>query len=489
MSNKRSLYILLGVIVTLGFVGFFAINTFDLNPAEEVASTANNGNSIITESQENLSEQELVEKFTMALKIIEDQYIDEVEQDELIEGAIKGMLETLEDPYSDYMDQEMAHQFEESLDSHFEGIGAEVSMQNGRVTIVAPIRDSPAEKVGLQPNDQIIKIDGEEIEDLTLNEAVLQIRGEKGTTVRLTIERPGVSDLIDFDVVRDEIPIETLTSELIEQDGSKIGYIVISSFSVDTAERFEEALKELEAKEMDGLVIDVRGNPGGYLKSVEDIGSMIIPGGEPIVQIENRDGEKERHISSLNETKSYPIVGITDGASASASEILSAALIEAGGYDVVGLTTFGKGTVQQTIPMGDGSQLKLSLYRWLTSAGNNIHTEGVDPTVEVKQPEYFYVTPVLAEEPLKLEMMNEQIRSAQVMLIGLGYDLEREDGYFDEETKAAVEQFQSDQSLSVTGEIDEDTAGVLQTEIIEKVRDRENDEQLKKAIELVVEQK
>ncbi|GAF65656.1 carboxy-terminal processing protease [Bacillus sp. TS-2] len=489
MSNKRSLYILLGVIVTLGFVGFFAINTFDLNPAEEVASTANNGNSIITESQENLSEQELVEKFTMALKIIEDQYIDEVEQDELIEGAIKGMLETLEDPYSDYMDQEMAHQFEESLDSHFEGIGAEVSMQNGRVTIVAPIRDSPAEKVGLQPNDQIIKIDGEEIEDLTLNEAVLQIRGEKGTTVRLTIERPGVSDLIDFDVVRDEIPIETLTSELIEQDGSKIGYIVISSFSVDTAERFEEALKELEAKEMDGLVIDVRGNPGGYLKSVEDIGSMIIPGGEPIVQIENRDGEKERHISSLNETKPYPIVGITDGASASASEILSAALIEAGGYDVVGLTTFGKGTVQQTIPMGDGSQLKLSLYRWLTSAGNNIHTEGVDPTVEVKQPEYFYVTPVLAEEPLKLEMMNEQIRSAQVMLIGLGYDLEREDGYFDEETKAAVEQFQSDQSLSITGEIDEDTAGVLQTEIIEKVRDRENDEQLKKAIELVVEQK
>ncbi|WP_413378426.1 S41 family peptidase [Alkalihalobacillus sp. 1P02AB] len=487
MGNKRWFYLLIGIVLAIGAVSFFTLDSPQLNNTKEVASTVDSSGG--TQEVVELSDQELLEKFALALQIIEDQYIDEVDQTELVEGAIKGMLETLEDPYSDYMDQDTARQFEESLDSHFEGIGAEVSMVDGKVTIVAPIRDSPAERAGLQPNDQIVQIEGESIEGLSLNEAVLQIRGEKGTTVTLTVERPGVNDPIEFKIVRDEIPIETVVGEMIEQDGKNIGYIIISSFSVDTAERFEEALNELEANGIDGLVIDVRGNPGGYLKSVEDIGDLIIPGGEPIVQIENRQGQKERHISSLNEIKPYPIVGVTDGASASASEILAGALIEAGDYDVVGDTTFGKGTVQQTIPMGDGSQLKLSLFRWLTSAGNDIHGEGVEPTVKVMQPDYFYVPPVTAQETLKLEMLNEQIRSAQIMLTGLGFDISRDDGFYDEETEAAVRVFQQDNGIESTGEIDEETAAEIQSQIIEQIRDRENDQQLQKAIELIIEEK
>ncbi|KMK77455.1 S41 family peptidase [Alkalihalobacillus pseudalcaliphilus] len=486
MSSKRWFILLIGVVLAVGAFSLYSAETPQLNNSNEVASTTDSSGGVLDTT--DLSEQDYLEKIALALQIIENQYVDEVDQTQLVEGAINGMLETLDDPYSDYMDQETAKQFEESLDSHFEGIGAEVSMVDGKVTIVAPIRDSPAERAGLQPNDQIIKIEGETIEGLSLNEAVLQIRGEKGTTVNLTIERPGATEPIEFAIVRDEIPIETIVSEMIEQDGKNIGYIIISSFSIDTAERFEEALTDLESQGLDGLVLDVRGNPGGYLNAVEKIGHLIVPGGEPIVQIENRSGEKERHISSLNETKPYPIVGITDGASASASEILSAALIEAGNYDVVGDTTFGKGTVQQTIPMGDGSQIKLSLFRWLTSGGNDIHNEGVEPTEKVMQPDYFYVPPItIQDEPLKAEMLNEQIKSAQAMLNGLGFDIDRDDGFFDEQTVSAVESFQKANGLEVSGEIDEETAAEMQNQIIEEVRDRANDQQLQRAIELAIE--
>ncbi|ARK32063.1 Carboxy-terminal processing protease CtpB precursor [Halalkalibacter krulwichiae] len=440
--------------------------------------------------EETLSSKELSAKFEKALSIIQEQYVEEVSEQELYEGAIEGMLRTLDDPYSVYMDQETATQFVESLGSHFEGIGAEVSMTNGKVTIVAPFRDSPAEKAGLQPNDKIIEIDGESIDGLSLYEAVLQIRGEKGTTVRLTVERAGVNELFEIPVERGLIPIETVRKDVIERDGQTYGLLEITSFSEDTADRFQEKLMELEEQGIDGLLIDVRGNPGGYLNAVEDIGKLIIPGGTPIVQIENREGEKIRYMSNLNETKPYPIIGITDGASASASEILAAALIEGGGYDVVGEKTFGKGTVQQTIKLGDGSELKLSLFKWLTSGGNDINGEGVKPTVEVRQPDYFYSAPLSVGDvgALREDMMSEQIKNAQLMLKGLGFEPGRDDGYYSEQTKQAVTAFQRDQDLDPTGEIDEETAALIQQEVVEQVRDRENDNQFQTALELLIKQ-
>ncbi|MBU9722257.1 MULTISPECIES: S41 family peptidase [Bacillaceae] len=432
---------------------------------------------------------ENIEKFSTAFDLILDRYVEEVDSSKLLEGAISGMLETLDDPYSVYMDEVTAREFMESLDSSFEGIGAEVSMTNGKVTIVAPFRDSPAEDAGLRPNDQVIKVDGEDIEGLSLYEAVLKIRGEKGTVVTLTIERPGVNDLLEFDVVRDTIPIETVYSDLVEENGKKIGVIELRSFSENTAERFEEELLSFEEQGIDGLIIDVRGNPGGFLQSVEDIGDLIIPGGEPVVQIENRNGDRMRHISSLEDTRSYPIVGLINEGSASASEILAAALIEAGGYDVVGKTTFGKGTVQQTLRMDDGSEIKLTLYKWLTSAGNYINEVGVEPTVEVAQPEFFYVSPIVVNEGESLteDVTSEHVRNAQIMLSGLGFDPGREDGYFSDETASAVREFQSDVGIDVTGDIDRDTAERLQTELVNVIQDREYDYQFKKAVELLVE--
>ena len=482
--NKKQMLLLVIVVLAVGAYGFFFLTDQDGIPNQASTSV---GSEEVTESSE-MTDEEILAKFEKAMEIIQEQYVEDVSEEELLQGAIEGMLQSLNDPYSVYMDRETANQFMESLGSHFEGIGAEVSMTDGKVTIVAPFRESPAERAGLRPNDKIIEIDGNSIEGLSLYEAVLKIRGEQGTTVHLTIERAGVNELLQIPVERDEIPIETVRSSVIERDGMKVGLLEITSFSEDTAARFQEGLEELEAQNIDGLLIDVRGNPGGYLNAVEDIGKLIIPGGQPIVQIENRAGEKVRYMSSLEEPKPYPIVGITDGASASASEILAAALIEAGDYDVVGEQTFGKGTVQQTIPFEDGSELKLSLFKWLTSDGNDINGEGVKPTVEVRQPDYFYSAPITVEEPFKIDMMSEHIKNAQIMLKGLGFEPGRTDGYFDEQTEQAVLAFQQSNDLQASGELDEETASILQQRIVEQVREQANDKQLRTAIELVIKQ-
>ncbi|WP_245829110.1 S41 family peptidase [Salipaludibacillus agaradhaerens] len=485
-KNKILLPVAVAISLLLGAGGMYtALAAIDNDEAAMVMESGNNDNSEGNEGHDPEITEDQLKKLERAFDIISEQYVNEVDESELLDGAIHGMLEVLDDPYSVYMDETTAKEFMESLDSSFEGIGAEVSMTNGKVTIVAPFRDSPAEEAGLRPNDQIIEIDEENIEGLSLYEAVSKIRGEKGTTVTLTIERPGVTDPISIDVVRDEIPIETVYGEIIEEEDQSIGLIELRSFSENTAERFEEELIKLEDEGIDGLIIDVRGNPGGFLQSVEDIGSLLIPEGEAIVQIEDREGERMRHLSNLEEEKEYPVVTLVDEGSASASEILAAALKEAGGYDVVGKSTFGKGTVQQTLPMGDGSEMKLTLFRWLTSDGNDINEEGVEPTVEVEQPEFFYVSPIDAEETLVIDMTNDHIASAQIMLKGLGYKPGRTDGYFDETTEDTVSDFQDDEGLDVTGEINEETADRLQELIIEAVQNKKNDRQLKKALELL----
>ncbi|TVP83086.1 MAG: PDZ domain-containing protein [Alkalicoccus sp.] len=484
MKNKILLPLVFVLALLIGAGGTWAFLSMDEEQsAGEQASVQDNSEPAASSSDKSGGE----ERIQQAMEMIQESYVEEIEEEELVEGAISGMLETLDDPYSVYMNESTAEEFMESLDSSFEGIGAEVSMTDGRVTIVAPFRDSPAEDAGLRPNDQILEIDGENIEGLSLYDAVLKIRGEKGTTVTLTIDRPGVSDLMEVDVVRDEIPIETVYGDVVEEDGQRIGVLELRSFSENTAERFEEELTELEDQGIDGLIIDVRGNPGGFLQSVEDIGDMIIPGGETVVQIEDRDGGTMEHVSALGEEKEYPIVGLINEGSASASEILAAALQEAGGHELIGTSTFGKGTVQQTLPMGDGSQLKLTLFRWLTSDGNDVNEEGVSPTMEVEQPDYFYASPVDSEETLEKDMLNEHIENAQIMLEGLGYDPERTDGYFDEATEEAVRSFQEENDLEGTGTITEETADTLQEQVIEAVQEKENDVQFQRALELLAE--
>ncbi|WP_347552857.1 S41 family peptidase [Pseudalkalibacillus hwajinpoensis] len=428
---------------------------------------------------------EELQKINKTYELITDRYVSDVNQKDLLDGAIKGMIDTLEDPYSVYMDPETAEQFSQSLGSSFEGIGAEVSMEDGRVTIVSPYKDSPAEKAGLRPNDKIMTIDGESTEGLDLYDAVLKIRGEKGTVVNLGVLRPGVSEVMEVKVTRDEIPIETVYAKTIEENGKTIGVLQVTSFSENTAESFSKELKKLEDQGIDGLVLDVRNNPGGLLNVVSDMSEELIPNDKPYVQIEDRQGEKQSSVSSLEEKKDYPIVGLIDRGSASAAEILAGALKEAGGYDLVGETSFGKGTVQTTVDLGDGSNIKLTMYKWLTPDGNWIHKEGIEPTVKAEQPAYFYVNPLSAEKTLEYDQNNEQVESAQVMLKGLGFEPGRTDGYYSDKTTTAVKAFQRSNDLTVSGKIDEKTAQKLQENIVDSIRNPENDVQLETAVELL----
>ncbi|MBY0123431.1 S41 family peptidase [Bacillus sp. S/N-304-OC-R1] len=427
-------------------------------------------------------------KVEQAYSLILNSYVEKVEEKQLVEGAIQGMLATLSDPYSIYMDKETVRQFNETLESSFEGIGAEVGMEDGKIIIVSPFKDSPAEKVGLKPRDQILKVDGESIKGLDLYQATSKIRGKKGTMVKLEIGREGLKEPITVQVQRDEIPHMTVFSDLKRQDGKAIGYIEITSFSQDTADEFRKSLRSLEKKGLEGLVIDVRGNPGGLLISVEEILRELVTGEKPYIQIEKREGEKKRYFSTLKKAKDYPIAVLIDNGSASASEILAGALKEAQGYPLIGVNTFGKGTVQQPVPMGDGSNIKLTLYKWLTPDGNWIHNKGIKPTIEVKQPKIFHTHPLQVEDALAKDMNNEQVKNAQEMLDGLGYAPGRSDGYFSESTVTAVRAFQQQHDLTPSGKIDKKTASTLEKAVIAEMKKEENDMQLQTALRFLARQ-
>ncbi|MDC3412246.1 S41 family peptidase [Aquibacillus sp. 3ASR75-11] len=494
--KKQYIVLMLVAAVIVGAVGSYigiqlaqpnAEHITDDNALEQQRNDSKNfGDMSPEEQQEFLGSalgMEEMSKVMQAYTVIKDNYVEEVEQTQLVEGAIQGMLDSLEDPYSVFMDKKTVEQFNDSIESSFEGIGAEVSMVEGNVTIIAPIKGSPAEKAGLKPNDQILQVNGESLEGLDLYEAVMKIRGEKGSEVKLQIERPGVSELLEIPLVRDNIPLETVYSDTKEVKGNKVGVIEITSFSEKTAKDFKKALNKLENDGIEGLVLDVRGNPGGLLSTVEEILKEFIPKEDPYVQIEDRNGKKERYFSELDEKKDYPITVLIDEGSASASEILAGAMKEAGGYDIVGTTSFGKGTVQQTIPMGDGSTIKLTLFKWLTPDGNWIHKKGIEPTIEVKQPDYFYANRMQIEETLKYNSNGDKIKNIQIMLRGLGYDPGRDDGYYSQQTMEAVKAYQQDNGLDVTGEVDKNTAGSIEATILEKVRDEQNDKQLQGALD------
>lgn len=422
--------------------------------------------------------QNVLKSYDLILK----HYIEEVDEEELLEGAIEGMLATLEDPYSSYLNAEANEKFQEQIEASFQGIGAEVSMVDGNVTIVSPIKDSPAEKSGLRPNDIILAVDDEKVDGYNLNEVVAKIRGEKGSEVVLLVQRGSTSEPFELPITRDDIPIETVYFKMEEAEGKKTGIIEITSFSQRTSEEFMEALEELESAEMDGLVIDVRGNPGGLLDSVGDILNEFIPKDTPYVQKEDRDGNRTSDYSKLDEKKAYPINVIIDEGSASASEILAVAMKDIG-YDVIGTTSFGKGTVQQAVPLDDGGMIKLTFFKWLSPNGTWINEIGVEPTIEQELPEFFYVSPVKIEESLAFDQWDEKIKNIQVMLTGLEFATNRVDGYFDQTTEEAVKQFQTKHDLPVDGEVNQETYSKIEGEVIALVRSGEQDLQLQKALE------
>ncbi|BFH65515.1 S41 family peptidase [Paenibacillus azoreducens] len=419
-------------------------------------------------------------KIGTALGLIQSNYYQDVDRSKLIDGAINGMMQSLDDPYSSYMGKKTAKEFEETIEGSFSGIGAEVSTENGNVVVVSPIKGSPAEKAGIRAKDIILTVNGESLHGLELNEAVAKIRGPKGSEAKLTIKRSGSPAPIEFKIVRADVDLETVKAHM---EPGKVGVIEITQFSLNTAERFKQELSKLESEGMQGLVIDVRNNPGGVLSVVIDIAEQFVPKGKAIVQVEDKNKKREQNVSK-GSGKPYPVTLLMNKGSASASEILAGALQQSAGAKLVGENSFGKGTVQTSFnkQFDDGSLLKITIAKWLTPNGSWIHQKGLKPDITVEQPDYFSVAPINKETTLKYNMNNADVKSAQTMLDALGYKPGRKDGYFDEKTAAAVKSFQKAQNLSVSGNVDAKTAEHLETALIGQIRDPKNDNQLKAGI-------
>ncbi|RST96385.1 hypothetical protein CBF36_01150 [Vagococcus bubulae] len=414
--------------------------------------------------------------------LIQQGYIKDVDSKKLYEGAMKGMVAAIDDPYSTYFTAEEAKGFEEDINGNFEGIGAVMTMTNELPTVAEPpIKDSPAEKAKLQTGDAILKVDDKSVEGKSLSDVVKLVRGEKGTDVKLEIKRG--TETFPVTITRDVIPIESVTGK-IDEKNKDVGYITISSFSSSTSEEFDKVVTQLRKEGAKSFVLDVRGNPGGMLDQVEKISSRFLKDGQTIVKFESKLEDDEEHKASKKldggDKITEPTVLLVDENSASASEILAGAFIDSANIEVVGTKTFGKGTVQTVIPMNDGAEIKLTIKKWLTPSGKWINKKGVEPTIKVDKPSYIQHKLIDTTLTYKLGAVNENVKIINEYLKVLGYDVDDSDTYNDK-TEQAVKSFQEKNKLEVTDTADEKTVRELEKQIVDYWKN--HDVQYEKAIE------
>lgn len=343
-------------------------------PIEDV-SAANNA--------EEETYEDIVEKLSVLKMIIDTYYLEEVDSEDYATGIYKGFVNSLDDPYSTYYTKKEYANMIESSSGVYQGIGAVVSqdVKTGIITIVRPYKDGPAYNAGLLPDDILYKVEGEEVTGEDLTEVVGKIKGKEGTEVNITIYRDGVADPMDLTLVRKKINIPTIEYEMLKD---KIGYIQIVEFDDITISQFSSAVSALEKKGMKGLVIDVRNNPGGLLNSVVDILDRLLPKGKLVVYTEDKYGNREEEKTDNTDRYNKPIAVLINGNSASASEIFAGTLQDYDKATVVGTTSFGKGIVQRVIPLTDGTAIKLTISKYFTPKGRNIHGEGIIPDVEIE---------------------------------------------------------------------------------------------------------
>ena len=480
-SKKVSVWILfLAVLLTGVFTYFgtsYAVRTSQNQVAQSEAKNDSNSDSVA--SSGDLTNEDL-KKLELVYDTLVSGYVDKnINKDDIINGALKGMAEATGDPYTNYLVNDETAAIDETMTGSFGGIGAELRSENNRVIISNTREGTPAQKIGLQENDAILKVDGEDMEGKSISYVVSKVRGEVGTDVTLTIQR-GTQEL-EVKITRAKIAIETVKGTVDSTDAT-IGHVQINSFAKNTAKEVEKAVTDLREKGVKKFIFDVRYNPGGLLDQAIMIANMFVEEGKTILNVENRDGQ----IKSYKASKDYgtfkitePYVLLVNEGSASASEILAAALKESADAQLIGKKTYGKGTVQSVIEVGENAELKYTIAKWLTPNKTWIHKTGIEPTEEVSMPDYYNITIIDTREVVKEGAVSDNVKTIETILKGLGYDVTA-DGYFDSKTTEAVKEFQKSKGLSETGEVDEKTGTALMSSIRDALK--ANDTQYKAAV-------
>lgn len=386
-KKSNALGILLALILAVGsFFSGFQVDAL-ITKEEQTASLF----SFFGVSQATQAEGAVdLSQFWEVWKLLDEKFIaasstDNLTPEEKMNGAIRGLVGTYDDPYTVYLPPVESAAFAEDISGNFSGIGMEVGIRDNVVTVIAPLPETPAERAGLIAGDLILKIDGESTEGMQIDEAVGMIRGEKGTSVVLSVYREGDLEIKEISVTRDTISVPTVVTETV--DG--IFIIKLYSFNAIAEMKFQEALREYVESGSESLVLDMRGNPGGYLQSAVSIASYFLPTGKVVVR-ESYGGNEEEKVyrsqgKTLREFAPKKMVVLIDKGSASASEILAGALREHNVATLIGDDTFGKGSVQELIPLPDGSSVKITVARWLTPEGVSISEAGLKPDIYISR--------------------------------------------------------------------------------------------------------
>ncbi len=323
-----------------------------------------------------------LKRFSEVLEIVERNYVEPEETDDLIDGAINGMLQNL-DPHSSFMTPDLYREMQVDTKGEFGGLGIQIGIKDGQLTVIAPIEDTPAYKAGIEAGDFIMKVDDHFTKGMSLMEAVKLMRGPKGMKVTLTIVRRGLKEPKEITIVRDIIAIKSVRSEVLDDT---VGYIRISQFQEKTDKELAKAIAKLQEAHVEGYLLDLRNNPGGLLDQAVKVSDAFLPAKKLVVYIQNRKGQKREYFTENNGlAESIPLVVLVNGGSASASEIVSGCLQDHHRAVILGTQTFGKGSVQTVIPLSGGYGLRLTTAKYYTPRGTSIQNTGITPDIEVAQ--------------------------------------------------------------------------------------------------------
>lgn len=334
-------------------------------------------------------------KFVDAYDAIVNNYYKEVDKDKLVESAINGMVSSVGDEYTSYSDKDVTDNFNEAVNGKYMGIGALIMKSENDLVIYKVFEDSPSYKAGLKDGDIILKLDDKDTKDMSVNDIASIVKNDRNKEVKILVKRG--EENLDITIVKDMVELPVVSGKVINHNDKKIGYISLSIFSSVASEQFNKELVKLEKEGISGLVIDVRGNSGGYLTTVTDIASYFLKKGDIIYKLEVNDKVTVRK-DKTKESRDYPVAVLIDKNSASASEILASSIKESYNGYVVGTNSYGKGTVQQTLVLSDGSMIKYTIEKWLTPLGNWINEEGVVPTNYVELSSEYLNNPVFEND-------------------------------------------------------------------------------------------